>query len=209
MPEQFSFPGFEEPAPAPLAAAKGKTSAPAVPKGERAPYSLFFSIFPGEADAEALAHLAGTLRTEHGLTGKPLLPHRLHVTLHDLGGYTELPQEIVSAAMRAGDALAFDAFEVVFDSALSYPSSGTYVLSGDAGTYQLVAFHQALGDAMRDQGLRVKRGFTPHMTLVYDRHPVAKHPIEPMRWVAQEFVLIKSHVGKGLYDLLGRWPLQV
>ena len=28
-------------------------------------------------------------------------------------------------------------------------------------------------------------------------------------WTALEFMLIKSHVGKGMYDVLGGWPLRV
>jgi 2'-5' RNA ligase len=79
---------------------------------------------------------------------------------------------------------------VVFDCALSYPSGGTYVLSGTEGMRQLTAFRELLGEAMHGQGLRVKRSFTPHMTLMYDRHPVAEHAIEPVSWVAHEFVLI-------------------
>ena len=203
MAEQFSFPGFgDAPTKAPVANKSTVTKA-----GERSPYSLFFSIFPKSDDATVLARLASALGQAHGLTGKPLLPHRMHITLHDLGGYTELPQDIVDAAMRAGDAMAFDAFDVVFDRAMSYPSSGTYVLVGGDGTRQLTVFHESLGEEMRSQGLRVKRSFTPHMTLMYDRHAVAEHAIESVCWAAHEFVLIRSHVGKGIYDVLGRWPL--
>jgi len=204
MTEQFSLPGFGEPLKKPLAQSKAKTGK----SGEVLPYSLFFSIFPKADDAHAVAELTNTLRLRFGLTGKPLLPHRLHVTLHDLGDYAEIPQDIVDAAIGAGDSLVADAFEVVFDCALSYPSSGTYVLSGAEGTRQLTAFRELLGEAMQSQGLRVKRSFTPHMTLMYDRHPVAEHSIEPARWVAYEFVLIRSHKGLGKYDLLGSWPLQ-
>lgn len=101
-----------------------------------------------------------------------------------------------------------DAFDVVFDRALCYPSAGTYVLSGREGVRQLTAFREELGEAMYSQGLRVKRTFSPHMTLTYDKHVVAEHAIEPVRWRAHEFVLIRSHVGKGIYDVLGRWALR-
>ena len=202
MSEQFSL--FDAAPPASPAAHQAK----AVAKGERAPYSLFFSIFPTSGDAQRIASLAASLQQMHGLTGRPLLQHRLHVTLHDVGGYTELPTDIVSTAKRAADTLALPAFEVMFDHALSFPGSGTYVLGGGAGCDPLAEFHKSLGAAMKDQGLRAKNGFTPHMTLLYDRHPVAQHPIEPLRWRVKEFVLILSHVGKGQYDLLGRWPLR-
>ena len=135
-----------------------------------------------------------------------MLPHRLHVTCYDLRNLKELPQDLVDAALRAGDALAFDALDVVFDRALSYPSAGTYVLSSIDGTRQLTAFREELGEAMRGLGLRVSRSFTPHMTLAYDRRVVAEHAIEPLRWRAREFVLTRSHVGQGIYAVLGRWP---
>jgi 2'-5' RNA ligase len=198
MAEQFSL--FGDPVP------KMPVSPPKS-TGGREPYSLFFSLFPASADALKIVGIIGVLLRARGLTGKALLPHRLHVTCHDLGNFTELPQDLVDAAIDAGDSLAFDAFEVVFDRAMSYPSAGTYVLSGTDGTRQLTAFREELGEAMWGRGLRASRSFTPHMTLAYDRHVVAEHAIEPVRWRALEFVLIRSHVGKGIYDVLGRWPL--
>jgi RNA 2',3'-cyclic 3'-phosphodiesterase len=207
MSEQFSFPGFGDlPGPVPANKAKDKASAKASDALDA--YSLFFSLFPTPSDAVEITRFASALLQAKGLTGKPLLPHRLHVTLHDLGNFAELPQDLVDSALKAGGALASDAFDVAFDRALSYPSSGTYVLSGGEGARELTAFRQELGEAMASQGLRVKRNFTPHMTLVYDRHAVAEHAVEPVRWTASEFVLIKSHRGKGIYDLLGRWPLK-
>lgn len=199
MVEQFSL--FGDPAPkTPVSKSK--------PKSGREPYSLFFSLFPIPEDAVKFAEIANSLIRAQGLTAKALMPHRLHVTCHDLGNFTELPQDLVDAALRAGDSLVFDAFDVMFDRALSYPSAGTYVLSGRDGTRQLTAFREELGEAMRGQGLRASRSFTPHMTLAYDRHVVAEHAIDPVRWRALEFVLIRSHVGKGIYDVLGRWPLR-
>ena len=198
MAEQFSL--FGDPAP------KTLVEKPSAKVGSD-PYSLFFSIFPVPGEAMEVAQRGAALLMAQGLSGKPLLPHRLHVTCHDLGNYAQVPQDQVDAAIRAGDALSFDAFDVVFDCALSYPSSGTYVLSGRDGTRQLTAFREVLGEAMRGEGLRVSRSFTPHMTLAYDRHVVAEHAIEPVRWRAREFVLIRSHVGQGQYDTLGRWLL--
>ena len=201
MAEQFSL--FGDPAP------KTPTSTPQskVAKGGREPYSLFFSLFPAPEDAAEISQISGALLRAQGLAGKALLPHRLHVTCHDLGNFTELPQDLVDAAIRAGDSLAFDAFDVVFDRALSYPRAGTYVLSGTDGTRQLTAFRQELGEAMHSHGLRASSSFTPHMTLAYDRRVVAEHAIEPVRRHAREFELIRSHVGRGIYDVLGRWPL--
>ena len=201
--EQSTLPGFEGVPPVPAPSAKATVKPP---RG-RAPYNLFFSIFPDAEAAHAIAIQAAHLGRTHGLASQPLLAHRLHVTLHDLGGYAELPPDMVKTARAAGDAVAAHAFDVVFDRAMSFPSSGTYVLCGGAGTAQLAVFRLSLGQAMGDAGLPVKRSFTPHMTVLYDRHPIAEHAIEPISWTAKEFVLINSHVGKGVHEVLGRWSL--
>jgi RNA 2',3'-cyclic 3'-phosphodiesterase len=143
MSEQFSFPGFGD-LPAPMPATKAKDKAIAKASSALDAYSLFFSIFPSPNDAVEITRFASALLQAKGLTDKPLLPHRLHVTLHDLGNFAEVPLDLVDSALKAGSALASDGFEVAFDRALSYPSSGTF----------------------------------------------------------------KGHRGKGIYDLLGRWPLK-
>ena len=120
-----------------------------------------------------------------------------------------MPQDLIDAATRAGDSLVSSPFEVTFDRAMSFPSSGTYVLCGGQGTAQLKGFQKTLREAMERHGVRAKRGFTPHMTLMYDRARVAEHPVEPVAWWAAAFVLIRSHVGQGIYDELGRWTLSV
>jgi len=207
MSVQFSLPGFEEEAvavePSPAATVRPHSA------GGRAPYSLFFAIFPPTEEARSIARQGTHWAREQGLTSKPLSAHRLHVTLHDLGNYSVVPNHLVNTALQAGYALTEPLFKVVFDRALSFPSSGTYVLCGGAGTEALAAFRQRLGEAMGQVGLPVKRSFTPHMTVAYDRCTVAEHAVEPVSWIAQEFVLIKSYVGQGVHEVLGRWALHV
>ena len=202
MADQFSFPGFEDapplvPKPKPLASA-GK-----------APYSLFFSFFPPAQDIAAIAALTARLKQEHGLAGKPLLPHRLHITLMDLGNYQEVPDDVIAAARAAADAVRCQAFDLVLDRALSYPSSRTYVLNGHGQDLDAIrAFRESLRESVLAQGLCAGKSFTPHMTLMYDPARIAEHAVEPVRLRVQEFVLIRSHVGKGIYDPLGRWTLR-
>jgi 2'-5' RNA ligase len=50
--------------------------------------------------------------------------------------------------------------------------------------------------------------FEPHMTLSYNGQPVAEHLIEPIRWRVDEFVLINSHSGKSIHEVVGCWPLR-
>lgn len=178
-------------------------------KKQKLPFNIYFSIFVPPEFAKAIAAQVAVFGPAHGLVGKPLMPHRLHVTLHDLGNVEEVPPELLKLALAAGDAVSASAFDVSYDQAMRFPSSGTYVLTGDpAGTAQLVAFRENLGAAMQSVGLKVRKSYSPHMTVAYDRGSIGKHAIEPLAWTALEFMLIKSHVGKGIYDVLGRWPLR-
>jgi RNA 2',3'-cyclic 3'-phosphodiesterase len=49
---------------------------------------------------------------------------------------------------------------------------------------------------------------TPHMTFAYGEQEIAETPIEPLRWRAENLVLIDSHVGGHRHEVLGSWPLR-
>ena len=49
------------------------------------------------------------------------------------------------------------------------------------------------------------REFTPHVTLLYAERRVEEYPIEPIRWMVNEFVLVHSKNG---HAHLARWPLR-
>ena len=79
-----------------------------------------------------------------------------------------------------------------------------------AGLASLRRLQRLLAAAMTDAGIGryVRSRFKPHMTLLYDRKYVAPQPIRPLRWTANEVVLIDSLVGRSQHIVLGRWPLQ-
>ena len=163
MPIQFSLPGFEEDA-APAEPSHSSTAKPK-PTGARAPYSLFFAIFPPTEEARAIARQCTHLGRERGLESKPLSAHRLHVTLHDLGGYTVVPHHLVNAALQAGYALAEPLFEVVRQ-ALS-PMARVTIHAGGAGAGQAakICNNMVLGVSMLGVceafGLAEKLGLAP------------------------------------------------
>lgn len=201
MPEQLLLPGID-PAPPPLR--RPRRTAP--PK-ERLPRSLFFAIFPRPEDAASIAALAARLKDRHALKGKLTEAHRLHVTLHHLGHFPAVPRVKVQAALQAAAAVAPPSFEVVFDEAMRFEQSKAFVLcGGGSGTSALAAFRQRLGEALADAGFKPERGFTPHMTLAYTPRRIEPHLVEPVRWMADSFSLIESHVGEGIHEVLGRWP---
>ena len=192
MPEQLSFLGVEPP-----------------PRNDR----LFFAVFPDAFAAERIAALGQRVRSEQGLPGPVLRSDRLHVTLHHLGDFAGVPQGIVDASQEAASALPSAAFEVAFDLVESFKSrAGNHpcVLCTRQPPEGLMRFQSALGEALQRHGVlsRSEREFTPHVTLFYDKRQLAAQPVEPVSWMAREFVLIHSRIGLTQHIPLGRWPLR-
>ncbi len=159
-------------------------------------------------DAASIAALGARLKDRHALKGKLTEAHRLHVTLHHLGSYpAAVPRKQVQAAIDAAASVAPPSFDVVFDEVMRFDKSKAFVLCGsESGTSALAAFRQRLGEALADAGFKPDHGFTPHMTLAYTPTKVERHPIEPVRWTADSFALIESHVGESIHEVLGQWP---
>jgi RNA 2',3'-cyclic 3'-phosphodiesterase len=76
----------------------------------------------------------------------------------------------------------------------------------------LHTFWRSLGATLSDSPLKpfVANSFEPHVTLLRDRTRVAKldeRVIEPIGWTVRDLVLIHSSLGRGRYQLYGRWQL--
>lgn len=174
---------------------------------------LFFAIFPDAAAAAKIAGLAQQLREEHGIRGKPLKTERFHVTLHHLGDYAGLPQDLADVACAAAASITATPFDVTFDRAASFstaPRNRPFVLRGGDGVASLIAFQQTLGDALKKTvlGRWAKPAYTPHVTLLYDDSSVAEQAVPAVSWTAGEFVLVHSLIGQTVHLSLGRWPLR-
>ena len=199
-PHQFNLFGSQET----LSTPKPKDKSTVLATGR---FKLFFALRPLPEAAQAIAQKSVELGRIHGIQGSLVLADHLHISLHSVGLYETIPQSALDAACRAGAALHSDGFEVVFDQAMSF-NQGTYVLCPGEGTQAIQGLYLSLGMAMADAGFAKRAAnFTPHMTLSYRGQLVAKHSIAPLRWRACEVVLINSHQGAGVHEVLGRWPL--
>jgi 2'-5' RNA ligase len=149
----------------------------------------------------------------NGLDGSPVRAERLHLTLHHIGDFGRLRPKFLFAADRAAGAVSKSRFEVTFRFITSFepaPKRGgvrrrPLVMIGASDP--LIALHNELGRAMEANGLRALQTFMPHMTLSYGPQQILWQPIEPIRFVATEFVLIHSELWLSRYNLVGRWPL--
>jgi RNA 2',3'-cyclic 3'-phosphodiesterase len=149
-------------------------------------HRLFFAILPDLGTAARIEQLARQLRIEHALTGKMLRTEHFHVTLHFIGTYSGFFRQVAEGALAAAATMLTPAFDVVFDRAGSFHrkrGDRPFVLLGgeSAGLKEL---HEALGAALEKAGLKCHptSGFTPHLTLLYDKHAVDERDIEPVRW---------------------------
>jgi RNA 2',3'-cyclic 3'-phosphodiesterase len=158
-----------------------------------------------------IERLAQRLRLEHGLKGKPLPTKHFHVTLHSIGIHDKFFEHVASWAQATASPISMPAFDVVFDHAGSFHRTSRdrpFVLLGSDSVAALEALRGVLGATLAKAGLNPKpSNFTPHLTLLYDKHEVAKRTIEPVRWTAREFVLVDSRVGKSKHVQLAQWPL--
>ncbi len=170
--------------------------------------SLFFALFPDEAATIRIADLAARLRTQHKLKARAIPPDRLHITLHYLGAFDDLPADIVQHARDAASTIALPPVDVTLDRIESFSGRRArrpLVLSGRASA-SLAALETALGNAA-GISLNRHRDFKPHVTLLYDESRIAPDAVEPITWTAHEFALVRSYLGKSRHEVLTRWPL--
>lgn len=185
---------------------------------KRAPASpwrdvLFFAVLPTPAAAVRIAQQAEGLRNQHGLRGWRRPTELLHVTLNPLGAYWGLPNDVLSAAIEVGSSVEVAPFEVTFDRVSSFKGTDRHplVLRCSHGIAEIVTLQKSLGAAMQSIGLGPgnRSGFTPHVTLLYDRQWVPESGIgEPITWVVREFVLVHSLRGLSEHLHCARWPLR-
>ena len=179
---------------------------------------LFFALFPSEEAIQQIVKTSQKLRDTQGLTGKSLSNDRLHVTLHHVGDYAGgLPNGLVETAQEVASKIEMPAFDVTFDRAMSFagsPRNKPFVLRGNetnqGGLAALMAFQKTFYLAMCRAGLQGPRAnakFAPHVTLLYDSQGVPEQTVEPIRWIAHDFVLVHSLIGQTKHIHLGRWPL--
>lgn len=172
---------------------------------------LFFALMPDPATAAAIAALAVPLQTSCAPGGRLLPAARLHVTLHHLGDFPRLPPDLLAAARQAAAQVAMAPFDIAFDTAGSFAGhrQHPFVLRAEGpAAAGVCALHAALAQAMARRGLRGDTRFTPHLTLAYGHARVPWQALAArVGWRADAFVLVRSHLGQGRYDIEGRWPL--
>lgn len=172
--------------------------------------NLFLALVPEREVALQAVEAGRGIAQRYGLSKSPR-PHELmHVSLNGIGKYPGFPDDIVFAVSAAMATVKAAPFEVTFDRAMHFAAAKAVVLANAIRSEEMMDLHVQLAKEMWAIGLNFTYNprFMPHMTVLYDETPVPEHELaEPVRWIALEFVLIRSFIGKSEYEYLDRWPL--
>lgn len=183
------------------------------PSGPAQIYRLFFALMPDEAARAAFARIADTLKgASPGFRARWVAPARYHTTVHFLGDYPSLREDIVRAARQAGDALHAEAFDWTLESVSTFQGrEPPCVLRSTETPAPLQQLWQALRETLirAGQGKHLSRTFTPHVTLGYSRSGMLPAmPVAPVTWRVRRLALIHSTVGHADYEVLQSWSLE-
>ena len=178
-------------------------------------HDVFFALRPVAADAQRLAAHAAREDARLGVGGEPMEPERLHVSLYLMVRYERgdpFPQADVERWALAASTVPKTAFEVLFDGVATFGGkTNPLVLKSRAGqgVAGVRAFQRELGIALANAGETLRdRPFEPHMSVSYRGIRIAEEATPPVSWTPGELVLIDSHVGKHVHEVLAAWPLQ-
>jgi 2'-5' RNA ligase len=177
-------------------------------------YRLFLGIFPDAEAVDLICDQQTALRDKFRLSGRLRPRNILHVTLHHIGDYPYIPEQMIASTIEicARVLASQSSVEVILDHVKSYrgrPGNLPFVLVNPTGNAALLEFHRVLVTELIRHRL-AKRGdlnFDPHVTMLYDGISVPEQPVRPVSWRAREVVLILSHLGLTKYDRLKSWSL--
>lgn len=174
-------------------------------------HNLFFGLMPDEATCKRMGNAVEQLRAQHAPHGRWLKPHRYHMTLHFLGSFHPLREDLVETARRAAAEVRASAFDMVLDQAGAFKRNRVGWLGCTQTDAGLQGLWEQLRQALTRADVKIDGAprFVPHVTVLRDAHEaLATQPVEPIVWPVREFVLIDSQPGgRNVYEPLGRWPL--
>jgi 2'-5' RNA ligase len=173
---------------------------------------VFFAVLPPACLATDLADLGKGLARRAGVNARSHRAERLHISLLGWRLQARSREADIDAAREIGRRIAWNGFEVALTTSMSFGREGSRPLvlcCSPGAAWALTGLHDRLLATAAMSGLKLKgrSTFEPHLTLAYSKTPIPEKPLDaPVRWMANELVLILSEQGRGRYAELGRWP---
>lgn len=170
---------------------------------------LYFAVVPEPEVCERIGELAEALRSEHGLQAVLTGEEVPLIIVQYLGDFPGVDARTLKRICLAAAKVQRPAFEVCFDYVGSLPGDGRYpfALQCGAGVDLLLDLQADLLKLMQPVLGRVRPGQAPHIPLLVDSRQVAEQPVQSMRWLVREFVLLRQFLGQDHEELEGIWSL--
>ena len=173
-------------------------------------HNLFFGLLPEERARQRMAREVERLRLAHDVQGRWINPARFHMTLHYLGSFSELPEDLVARACQGAGEVRMPEFDLVLDRAGHF-AQGVGWLGSAETDIRLQQLWEDLRAALTRVHVRIQghAAFKPHITVVRDaRRGLPVDPVEPIVWPVRDFALIDSQLGAhNEHVVVQRWPL--
>ena len=151
------------------------------------------------------------LRRQHGMSGRLTPTARLHLPLNFVGSFRGPPtRSVMEKAAALADKVSARAFAVTLNQVESWKGDPhPLVLLGDEGVISVQLLYAAIHKALAAGTMAPRREpeLWPHISLLWDSAEAPRQLVEPISWIAREFVLLDSPYGEGRHEVLGRWPL--
>jgi RNA 2',3'-cyclic 3'-phosphodiesterase len=94
--------------------------------GGETQHNVFFAAVLDAAMSASAGEVARNARRRLGLSGAPISPERLHVSLLSVGGFSgSCPPALIDAAMRAAGVVSMAPFRAEFDRVASFSGQVT------------------------------------------------------------------------------------
>ncbi|HZZ33878.1 MAG TPA: hypothetical protein VFE10_17980 [Phenylobacterium sp.] len=155
--------------------------------------------------------VAEGLRQRHGLKGRPAPAARLHLALNFVGTFRGPPtRAVMEKAASLADRVSGAPFRVTLNRAESLEGDPhPLALLGDEGVIGVELLQGAIHKALVGGAMAPRRPpeFLPHVSLLWDKAEAPRQIVEPVSWMARDFVMLDSPQGEGRQEILGRWPL--
>jgi hypothetical protein len=166
-------------------------------------YRYFFAFRPNRSQRRWLEYLV----KYSGQHGRRVPPDHSHLTLCVIAEMLERDPFIVARAKAALDGYPLTSCPFWLGRLRGGPHGAAVHGLGRRG--DIKGFYNILVAllAQRDMlPLHRKSGLHEHVTLGYD--PCSCEPlVVPCEWIPDELLLIESEVGRGVHNVLARWPL--
>jgi RNA 2',3'-cyclic 3'-phosphodiesterase len=164
---------------------------------------VFLAFFPPQMCRAAIAAQRDRIGDFSSIVTDP----RLHMTLCAIHEGGPPDPEMFERVDRAIQGLDLSACWIGLRRLVSNPVAATLFTAGRQR--DLRKMRKILVDALIAHDVPVLRpgAFRPHVTLGYGPAWEGQALIEPICWLAQEIVLVDSHVGKTLHRHIARWTL--